>query len=65
MWLGDYLTNRIGTVHFQGNKSTILNGMTSGGQIFSQSEMSVTIKTMKYNKIADERGVIAKYVTAL
>ena len=39
--------------------------MTSEGQIFSQQEMSVTIKKMKENKAADESGVIVEYLKAL
>ena len=39
--------------------------MTSEGQIFIQQEMSVAIKKMKENKVADESGVIAEYLKAL
>ena len=54
-----------GKVTLGQKKEMIGNGMTSEGLIFSQQEMSVAIKKMKENKVADESGVIAEYLKAL
>ena len=54
-----------GKVTLGQKKEKIGKGMTSEEQIFSQQEMSVAIKKMKYNKAADESGVIAEYLKAL
>ena len=49
-----------------GQKREIIGkGMISEGQMFSHQEMSVAIKKMKENKVADESGVIAEYMKAL
>ena len=55
----------MGKVTLGQKKEMIGKGMTSEAQIFSQQEMSVAIKKMKENKVADESGVIAEYLKAL
>ena len=62
-WGNLFCTN--GKVTLGQIKELIGNGMTSEGQIFSQQEMSVTIKKMKENKAVDESRVIAEYLKAL
>ena len=48
MWLDDYLTNRTGTVHFQGNKSKV-NHLTNGTS--QGSSMSPTLFNMVINQL--------------
>ena len=62
-WGKLFCTN--GKVTLGEKKKMIGKGMTSEGQIFSQQKMSVTIKKMKENKVADESGMIAEYLKAL
>ena len=47
-----------GKVTLGEKKEMIGKGMTSEGQLFSLQEMSVAIKKMKENKVADESGVM-------
>ena len=62
-WDKLFCTN--GKVTLGEKKEMIGTGMRSEGQIFSQQEMSVTIKKMKENKSADDSGVITEYLKAL
>ena len=48
MWLDDYLTNRIGTVHFQGKKSKV-NQLTNGTP--QGSSLSPTLFNMVINRL--------------
>ena len=48
MWLGDNITNRIGTVQFQGNKSKI-NHLTNGTP--QGSSRSPTLLNMVINQL--------------